>query len=246
MKTYDAIILDTETTDLDGVVIQLAHGAISFQPQGSSVVPVLNESRISNEFFSAGDKPISYAAMAIHHIVEADILGKPDTSTLRIPKDTKYIIGHNIDFDMRAMQRSNGIDLSEEVKTICTLALARHTWPELPSHSLSALIYFIHKGSYYARDILANAHNAKTDIICTAHILKEICRAKGITNIEALYELGQFALTPTTMPFGRYRNQPIDQVPRDYMTWYLGQPDIDRNVAKAFKAFLATPVKASA
>lgn len=246
MKKYDAIILDTETTDLDGVVIQLAHGGISFQTQGSSVVPILDESRISNEFYSAGEHQISYAAMAIHHIVEADLLGKPDTSTLSIPKNTKYIIGHNIDFDMKAMQRSNGVNLSESIKTICTLALARHVWPDLPSHSLSALIYFIHKGSYYARDLLTNAHNAKTDIICTGYILKEICRSKGITTIEDLYELGQLALIPTKMPFGKYRNLPIEQVPRDYMTWYLSKADAEKNIAKAFRSFLDKPVKASA
>lgn len=246
MKTYDAIILDTETTDLDGVVIQLAHGAVTFQTLISAVVPVLNESSISNSFFSAGDHQISYAAMAVHHIVEADLLGKPDTSTLRIPENTKYIIGHNIHFDMKAMQRSNSIDLSEQVKTICTLALARHTWPDLPSHSLSALIYFIHKGSYYARDLLAKAHDAKTDIICTALILKEICRAKGITNFEDLYELSQIALIPTKMPFGKYRKMPIHQVPRDYMTRYLAQADIDQHVAKAFQAHLDQPIKATA
>lgn len=239
MPNSEIIILDTETTDLDGVVIQLAHGAIEFKTQGSSTVPMLDESRIYNEFFSAGDEKISYEAMGVHHIVEADLLGKPNTSTLRIPPQTKYVIGHNIAFDMKAMQRSNGVDLSKDVKTICTLALARHTWPELKSHKLSNLIYFIHKGSYYARDILANAHDAKTDIICTAQVLKEICRNQGITNIEDLYALSESSLIPKTMPFGKHKGIEIDKVPKDYMTWYLSQDDVNPYIAKAFNTALA-------
>ena len=43
------------------------------------------------------NEPISYAAMAVHHILESDLLDQPDYHSFKLPENTSYIIGHNID-----------------------------------------------------------------------------------------------------------------------------------------------------
>ncbi len=40
--------------------------------------------------------------MAVHHILESDIAGKPSYETFRLPTTVKYMIGHNIDYDVAA------------------------------------------------------------------------------------------------------------------------------------------------
>lgn len=64
--------------------------------------------------------------MAVHHILEADIAGQPNFSDFELPTETTYIIGHNIDYDIRTIEQC-GVDTSK-IKAICTLALARLVW----------------------------------------------------------------------------------------------------------------------
>lgn len=90
--------------------------------------------------------------MAVHHILESDLENQPHYKTFKLPDTTTYIIGHNIDYDIAAIARC-GVDVSH-IKPICTLALARKTWPDAEAHNISALIYMISQGSSKARELL--------------------------------------------------------------------------------------------
>ena len=127
-----AIILDTETHDMNGYPIEIAHVPVFFE-NGELVV---NKDACFDEYFSC-PQPISYGAMAVHHILESDIAGKPSYETFRLPEGIQYIIGHNVDYDIQAIKLA---DKSVNVKAICTLALSRMVWPD-DAHNLSALIY---------------------------------------------------------------------------------------------------------
>lgn len=225
----NAVILDTETHTLNGLPVEVAY------------VPIkLNNGEISmfsdqcfDEYYSVGE-PISYGAMAVHHILESDIADKPSCKTFALPDDVQYIIGHNIDYDIAAIQRC-GVDTSN-IKAICTLALARKAWPDADAHTISALIYMLMSGNEMARQRLRDAHNAKADVLMTGFILKSIVRALGIKTIEELYTVSESARIPETITFGKHKGLAIRLLPSDYKAWLLKQPYLDPYLKKALVA----------
>lgn len=223
-----AIILDTETHTLNGYPIEVAYAPIQLQQGKIS----LDKSQIFDQFYQV-DEPISYAAMAVHHILESDLIDQPHYTSFCLPKETVYIIGHNIDYDIRAIQKC-GVDTSH-IKAICTLALARLVWPDVEAHNISALIYMISKGSEKARDMIKKAHRADMDIILTANILMHVVHHLQIDSIEALYAASEDARIPRVMSFGKHRGTAIADLPNDYIQWLLRQDELDPYLRKALE-----------
>lgn len=224
-----AIILDTETHTLNGLPIEIAYAPIEIEAGKLS----LDRSKMFDQLYSIGDEKISYAAMAVHHILEADIVDQPNFGTFTLPNETVYIIGHNIDYDIRAIQTC-GVD-TQHIKAICTLALARLVWPDAEAHNISALIYMISKGSEKAREMLKGAHRADADIILTANILMHIVHKLNIQTIEALFEASEDARIPRSINFGKHRGTAIVDLPSDYVQWLMRQEDLDPYLRKALE-----------
>ena len=224
-----AIILDTETHTLNGLPIEIAYAPIEIEAGKLS----LDRSKMFDQLYSIGDEKISYAAMAVHHILEADIVDQPNFGTFTLPTETVYIIGHNIDYDIRAIQTC-GVD-TLHIKAICTLALARLVWPDAEAHNISALIYMISKGSEKAREMLKGAHRADADIILTANILMHIVHKLNIQTIEALFEASEDARIPRSINFGKHRGTAIVDLPSDYVQWLMRQEDLDPYLRKALE-----------
>lgn len=229
-----AIILDTETHTLNGQPIEIAYAPI----QISDHKITLDKSQLFDQLYSV-DEPISFAAMAVHHILESDLENKPHYTTFKLPEDTLYIIGHNIDYDIRALEKC-GVD-STRIKAICTLALARLVWPNAEAHNISALIYMISKGSEKAREMIRKAHRADMDIILTANILMHIVHHLKINSIEELYAASEDARIPRSINFGKHRGTAIADLPADYVQWLMRQEDLDPYLRKALEnAAIAT------
>lgn len=224
-----AIILDTETHTLNGLPIEIAYAPIQIQAGKLS----LDREKMFDQLYSIGDEKIAFGSMAVHHILESDLIGQPNFSSFTLPSDTTYIIGHNIDYDIRAIQQC-GVDTSQ-IKAICTLALARLVWPDAEAHNISALIYMISKGSEKAREMLKGAHRADADIILTANILMHIIYHLKIQTIEELYEASEDARIPRSINFGKHRGTAIAELPNDYVQWLLRQEDLDPYLRKALK-----------
>lgn len=224
-----AIILDTETHTLNGYPIEIAYAPIQILQGKLS----LEREKIFDQLYSIGNEKISYASMAVHHILESDIQDKPNFATFELPSETTYIIGHNIDYDIRAIEQC-GVDTSK-IKAICTLALSRLVWPDAEAHNISALIYMISKGSEKARNMLKGAHRADADIILTANILMHILYHLKIQTIEELYEASEDARIPRTINFGKHRGTAIHELPADYIQWLLRQEDLDPYLRKALE-----------
>ena len=225
----NTLILDTETHDLNGYPIEIAHVPCGFNQFGSFQVV---EDLLFDEFYSCPES-ISFAAMAVHHIIETDLINKPSYSTFRLPEGVTYLIGHNIDYDIQAIQKC---DSSIQVKGICTLALSRMVWSNASAHNLSALYYMVSGGTDQTRKELRNAHNAAADIMFTARILDWIIKATGVKDMEALYLLSEEARIPTKLTFGKHNGMLIKDVPADYKAWLLKQSDIDPYLRKALEA----------
>ena len=223
-----AIILDTETHTLNGQPIEIAYAPIDVQ-NGKLT---LDKSKLFDQLYSV-DEPISFAAMAVHHILESDLLNKPHYSSFTLPPDTQYIIGHNIDYDIRAIEKC-GVNTSS-IKAICTLALARRVWPDAEAHNISALIYMISKGSEKAREMIKKAHRADMDIILTANILMHIVHQLNINSMEELYAASEDARIPRSINFGKHRGTNISDLPADYIQWLLRQDELDPYLRKALE-----------
>lgn len=237
----NAIILDTETHDLKGLVIQLAYVNVKFEELAGSKVLVLQEHSLFNQMYSIGENKINYAAMAVHNILDSDLVGNPDTSTITLPFDEGFIIGHNIDYDIEAIATSTGVKTN--LKPICTLALARMIWPELPTHKLTSLMYYLFGPTELARSLVSNSHDAASDIRNTGHLLSAISKKLNIFSMEELYLASCQARIPTKMPFGKHKGTPIEEVPRAYMTWFINQDNPDIHICEAFKKVLNSPKK---
>lgn len=219
-----ALILDTETHDLNGYPIEIAYAPCSFE-QG---VLVINQGGVFDEYFSCPE-PIALGALATHHILEIDIAEKPSFDTFKMPQDVQYLIGHNIDYDIKAVQKCQP-DFT--VKGICTLALCRMVWPELP-HTLSAMYYHVMDDLELARKHLRHAHNAKADIYFTGVILKTLVEQLGIKDMNSLYIMSETARIPKYITFGKHKGTAIKDLDSGYVSWLLKQPDLDPYLRKA-------------
>lgn len=220
----NALILDTETHDLNGYPIEIAYAPCSFE-QG---VLVINQGEVFDEYFSCPE-PIALGALATHHILETDIAEKPSFDTFKMPQGVQYLIGHNIDYDITAIQKCQP-DFT--VKGICTLALCRMVWPELP-HTLSAMYYHVMDDLELARKHLRHAHNAKADIYFTGVILKTLVEQLGIRDMSSLYIMSETARIPKYITFGKHKGTAIKDLDPSYVTWLLRQDDLDPYLRKA-------------
>ncbi|AYA68223.1 3'-5' exonuclease [Acinetobacter sp. WCHA55] len=223
-----AIILDTETHTLNGQPIEIAYAPIEIANGKLS----LDKSQVFDQLYTVNE-PISFAAMAVHHILESDLVGQPHYTTFKLPDETQYIIGHNIDYDIRAIEKC-GVDTSH-IKAICTLALARLVWPDAEAHNISALIYMISKGSEKAREMIKKAHRADMDIILTANILMHVVHHLKINSMEQLFATSEDARIPRVINFGKHRGTAIAELPADYIQWLMRQDELDPYLRKALE-----------
>lgn len=216
-----AYIFDTETTGIneariiEAAWIKLATNSVN---------------RVENflQRYNPG-KRIDLGAMAVHPIIDEDLADMPPHTDFKLPADTEYLIGHNIDFDWKVAGQP-------EVRRICTLALSRHFWPELGSHTQSAMLYhFIGK---HARPLLKEAHSAYCDVsnnhIILTHMVEKIFSNNPFT-WEELWLVSEKARVPTVMPFGKHKGTLIKDIPWDYKSWLLRQPDTDPYLIQAIR-----------
>ena len=215
-----AIIFDVEATDKnDAIIIEAA----------SLDVTSLTPFEVGNPWvqrYNPG-KPISLGALATHHIMDEELVNCPASSSFQLPAGTQYLIGHNIDFDWVAIG-------SPEVKRICTLALARSLWPELDSHTQSALLYYFERDT--AREQLRNAHSALADVWICSKIVAQIIGKLHPVSLDALCEMSEKARIPTIMPYGKHKGELISQMPTDYKQWLLRQDNVSAYLRKALEA----------
>ena len=216
----NAIIFDTETSGKnEPVLIEAAWIRLG------SINPFSTSEEFNQRYNPL--KPIELGALAIHHILDEELVDCPDYTEFNIPANTEYIIGHNVDYDWNIIGQPN-------IKRICTLALARRAWPTLDSHTQSALFYYLSRSN--ARDVLKNAHSALADVKICAVILQNACEALNISNLDDLYKISEQSRIPTHMPFGKHKGVAISDIPRDYKTWLLNQDNVDPFVRKALEA----------
>lgn len=221
---FEAIILDTETTtNKETPERPLEVVELAWFPLGKTAATSGFRSLYKPSM------PCTFGATAVHHLLPEDLLDKRPSA--QAPKDlpgAQYWIGHNIDFDWKALG-------SPPVKRICTLAMSRALWPEMDSHTLTAMMYFIKGATPSTREELRSAHSAEADIDFCETLLQTIMAVTKTRELEALWELSEESRIPKTMTFGKFAGQPVSKVDRGYASWYNKQPDADPYLLAAFR-----------
>ncbi|MFA6415139.1 MAG: exonuclease domain-containing protein [Candidatus Paceibacterota bacterium] len=176
--------------------------------------------------------PISIESMAIHHITEKMVAGRPafqDAPEYGSVKDLfesreTLAVAHNAAFD-------NGMLAREGVtprQTICTYKVAYALDPNdtLPNYRLQYLRYLLDL------DVEAVAHDAWGDVLVLEalfeRLLEKMKERHGTEEaaLEAMLEVSSRPLLFTTLRFGKYNGKRIEDVlktDRGYLEWLLGQ-----------------------
>lgn len=216
----EAYIIDTETTGFQDPIEVIELGALGL----TDPVTLTVADRINTRYRPA--KPIELGALATHHILDEELVDCCPSSSLLLPLMV-YAIGHNVDYDCRAL------GIVGEVKRIDTCCLAKYLVPGLTGYSQSALIYHFYR--HQAREWLTGAHSAYTDVVNCHRLLAKLQELAGCQTWEELWRLSEQARIPKTIGFGKHKGKKIEELDAGYCQWYLKQNDIDQYMAKAMK-----------
>ncbi len=213
------IFLDTETTgNMPGdKLIQLCYKI---------------EDKIVDELYKP-DLPISIESMAVHHITEKMVAGKPafigspEYKELEelFSKEDSVMIAHNAKFDV-AMIEKEGMKVGP---TIDTFRVARHLDPEgkISSYRLQYLRYLL------GIEVEATAHDAKGDVLVLEklfeRLLKKVMETENLSRETAIDQMVDVSSRPVLFKyinFGKHKNKSMEEVAksdRSYLEWLLKQ-----------------------
>lgn len=221
-----AIILDTETTGL----IEPEIVSAAWIATDADEWTLITESRFKPS------KPIELGAVATHHIFPQDVELCPPSSSFRLPEGVEYIIGYAVDYDWMAIG-------SPDVKRIDVCSMARQVYPGLDCYSQTAVFYHLFGMTDSNRRAMREAHGAYADVrTCRSiyeHILLSECGVSNSSDLEEIWRFSEECRIPQVMPFGKYKDLPMSQVPPDYRRWYSGcaNPPPDGYILKAFEKY---------
>jgi len=221
------IILDTETTDKDESkrLIQLAYKN-------------METGEFVNEFFKP-PVPISFGAMAVHHVTNEMVADKKPfdesehkASVVELLKEN-ILVAHNAPFDIQVLQ-NEGLEIG---KSLDTLRLSRHLLKS-ELYNLQFLRYSLDL------KVEADAHDALGDVLVLEALflyLKNEAKTQFDLSsddevIKKLLELNDMPVLLDTIGFGKHRGKSFADIvkeDRSYLQWLFGseseKPVADQN-----------------
>lgn len=230
-------VFDTETTGTEAGSDQVIEAAWLVLPETPAGFMACSRGLTELEEFCQRYKPdveIKLGAQAVHHILASELDGMPPSASFELGQ-TSFLIGHNVDFDWRMIGEP-------DVPRICTLAISRKLFPNLDSHTQSAMIYHIARQfgiEAQAREMLRNAHAALDDVrncaVLLRFLLKIIEQSGPVGSLEELHAFSETCRIPDRMTFGKHKGVLIADLDPGYARWYRGQPEQDPYLIKAFQ-----------
>lgn len=213
------VCLDCETTGLDPKtdrIIEVALTTFDFSGNIESYETLVDPECL-----------ISEASQAIHHISQEMVQGKPKIHEV-LPNVVKLIgknivIGHGIKLDLQFLAESaKRCQLPfalDSFVTIDTLRLAR-LYGESPTNSLEKLREHFNIAS-------EGAHRAMSDVIVNISVFKYLSQSFKTT--EQLLERLKKPILLKTMPLGKYKGRPFNEIPTEYLKW-AAHADFDQDL----------------
>ncbi|MBU1376105.1 MAG: DNA polymerase III subunit epsilon [Alphaproteobacteria bacterium] len=155
-------------------------------------------------------RPISPDTMAIHHILDAQVVDAPfwkaaAPQVLRPAGGVLALAAHRAAFEQRFCRPA----LTGSAAWICTWKCALRVWPHLPRFSNQMLRYQRHpEGLVHALGL--PAHRALPDAYVTAHHLRDLLNAASLEELLAWSR--EPGLLPR-VPAGEHRGKPWTDLP---------------------------------
>lgn len=203
------ICLDCETTGLDPAVeriIEIAVAKFSFSQIFESYETLIDPKC-----------PIPESSMAIHHISNEMVEGKP-TIGEALPEilrliGNQIIVGHGISLDIeficKEAERHQIPCRLQSNQKIDTLRMAR-LYGESPVNSLERLRQHFNIAS-------EGAHRAMSDVVVNIEVFKYLS-AKFKTTKQLIERLEK-PIQLRAMPLGKYKGRPFGEIPQEYLSW---------------------------
>lgn len=177
--------------------------------------------------------PMTYGAMAVHHILPEELHGCRPSVDFSLPPDCGYLVGHSIDMDWVAAGSP------ANVKRICTHAIAQWLWPDASGYSQSALIYMLEGATDDVRVRLRGAHSALADCWLNFTLLDHILRLKPeIQTWNQLWQYSEECRIPRTCPLKRWEGVLLTDMDRSSIDWCLDQHWLDSYFRKGLERVL--------
>jgi len=241
--TSKLIIFDTETTDVD---------------ENARIVDITIYVCDSNDILNGityhtkcnPGVPISFEAMAVHHITPEIIENlEPFDKTsvyrnlMEVNSPDNYIIAHNVNFDLQALKNEGFIN---QMIPIDTLQCVKHIYKNLEKHNLQYLKYFFglyrtydekHLPTDYANhpDWLLNAHSSLGDVLDLIMLFNyKIYNIES--NLKELVRLTNEFIPLDSMPGGKHKGISFRDLiikEPDFIQWLKDQPDTKPEVLKS-------------
>jgi len=214
------IFLDTETTDV--------------KPESHAIQIAMKEmGKPTQTYYHKPPCPISFSAMAVHHITEEMVADQAPLSGEIADKynsylDGKIVVCHNQEFDRNIL-------LNDKVKFgdgICTLKVARKLYPDMEQHKLQYLCYAM------GIRVPANAHDAGGDVEVLEALFMKMMEE---TTIDRMLEISKLPTLLSSFYFGKFRGRKIEDVIKtdcDYIRWLLAQTSLDKDVRYSLNYYM--------
>ena len=161
--------------------------------------------------------PISKESMAIHHITDDMVKGKPKISEV-LPLILHFvgksiIVGHGISTDIAflkaAAEQHQVPNTLASHPFIDTLRLAR-LYGESPTNSLDTL-------RAHFNIALEGAHRAMNDVIVNIEVFKRL--STHFKTTQQLMERMTKPIPLKSMPLGKHKGRPFSEIPHEYLLW---------------------------
>ena len=203
MKSHRIRVIDLETTGSRPPAHDVCEIGWQDVTQGIDGRWVVDDER--GAFFVNPGRAIPPVTMAVHHIIDEDVVGAPfwrdaAPGILKPVGGTLALAAHRASFE----QRFCTPPLSGGARWICTWKCALRLWPDSPGFSNQVLRYW-RMPAGLDRDIGLPVHRAMPDAYVTAHHLRDMLNAVPLDQLlEWSSEPGLLPRVPTGPERGRY------------------------------------------
>lgn len=224
------VVIDTETTGMrdDDEIIEIAavRAADSF----------------AHSLCRPKARPISFGAMATHHITPEMVADAPwigealSACDLALPEPDAVLVMHNADYDRKYLP-----PYLRELPYICTYRCALHLCPDAESHSNGSLWYELGLARQMPAEAGHMPHRALFDALMTYDLLIHMClmvSGRGPEDcLQRLVDMTQEPVLLRKVRFGKHQGSLWSEVPLDYLRWIVRQ-DFDADVIHTARHWL--------
>lgn len=227
LKTHTFVCIDCESTGLDPKqdrIIEVA--AMKF---------TLDETLDQFESLIDPQVTIPQASIAIHHITQEMVEGKPTIDQVLGSVfeliGNHPIIGHGIQYDIEILahhaERCNIPCTIRKNPSFDTLRLAR-LYGQSPTNSLEMLRQHFNIAE-------EGAHRAMSDVVVNIQVFKKL--SQQFRTLEQVTEALSRPIQMRNMPLGKHKGRPMKEIPVEYLRWAANQ-DFDEDLLYSLRTEL--------